>query len=257
MNYTFSSLHFEKCEIVRNKISFHINLLPCHASDHLKQVHCLGLEVIIFCLTIAACEAIVSKVSFPGFGPVFFCNYEQCKPLINLAGFQQGHPRFDFLETACCVHVAHGHRAHAKAFSLLQSYRRTHPSIHAASIILSHSSIIHHTHPSLCPLYLSAHRQGPMRPCACLLSFRLMCSRSLVYIHFRARPCFCIFSATTAPPAFLTCARSGQASGSGCCPGEAHPHRARAFRPALTEVYNPCLCCLQHFRPVSMPRRYV
>ena len=52
MNYTLSSLHFEKCEIVRNTISFHINLFPCYASHRLKQVRCLALEVIIFCLTI-------------------------------------------------------------------------------------------------------------------------------------------------------------------------------------------------------------
>ena len=51
MNYTLSSLHFEKCKIVRNTFSFHINLLPCYASHRLKQIPCLALEVIIFCLT--------------------------------------------------------------------------------------------------------------------------------------------------------------------------------------------------------------
>ena len=60
INYSLSSLHLEKCEIVWNAISFHINLLSCHASHRLKQVSCLALEVIIFRLTKVACYVSVS-----------------------------------------------------------------------------------------------------------------------------------------------------------------------------------------------------
>ena len=64
-----------KCVIVRNTISFHINLLQCYASHRLKQVCCLALAVIIFCLTIVAYYICVSFLNacYVGFGPVFFC----------------------------------------------------------------------------------------------------------------------------------------------------------------------------------------
>ena len=62
-------------------ISFHINLLPCYASHPLKQVHCLALEAIVFCLTIVACYVSVSFLNacYVGFGPVFFCTCKECK----------------------------------------------------------------------------------------------------------------------------------------------------------------------------------
>ena len=84
------------------------------------------------------------------FGPVFFSTYEECKALINLSGSPQGHPLFDIFATQCCMHVAHCHSTHAKAFTLLKFYRHTHPSIHSPAIIPSHSSIIiSRTHPGL------------------------------------------------------------------------------------------------------------
>ena len=144
-NYTLSSLHVKSL----NTISCHINLLPCYASHRLKQVCCRALDVIIFCLTIVACDVSVSFLNAcdVGFGPVFFCAYEECKPLINLSGSPQGHSRFDVLATPCGVHVAHGHSTHAEAFTLLESYRCNHQGIHCVVIIPSHSSIIRRTHP--------------------------------------------------------------------------------------------------------------
>ena len=99
-------------------------------------------EVIIFCLTIVACDISVSFLNacYVGFGPVLFRTYEECKPLINLSASPQGHPQFEVFATPCCVHVAHGLRvstraeaftprlcwnhtvALIKAFTLLQSY---------------------------------------------------------------------------------------------------------------------------------------
>ena len=141
-NYTLSSLHVKSL----NTISCHINLLPCYASHRLKQVCCLALEVIIFCLKIVACDVSFSFLNAcnVGFGPVFFRTYEECKPLINLSGSPQRHPRFDVLATPCSVHVAHGH---SKAFTLLKSYRCNYQGIHCVAIILWHSSIICRTHP--------------------------------------------------------------------------------------------------------------
>ena len=60
MNDTLSSLHFENVKIVRNTISFHINLLPCYPSHRWKHVRCLALELVIFVLTIVACYVSVS-----------------------------------------------------------------------------------------------------------------------------------------------------------------------------------------------------
>ena len=115
-NYTLSSLHFEKFEIVGNTISFHINLLPFYASHCLMQGCCLALEFIIFCLTIVACYVSVSflSASYVGFGPVFFW------------------------QTPCSVHVAHCHSTHAKAFTLWLCCNHTVALIHYPS----HSSII-------------------------------------------------------------------------------------------------------------------
>ena len=135
MNYTLSSLHFENFQIVRNTISFHINLLPCYASHHLKQVRCLALGVNIFCLTIVAYNVSVSflNVCYVGFGPVFFCTYKEYQPLINLSDSPQGHPRFDVLVTPYeSIGWAHG--------TLPQHSCR---SIHSAEIIMLHSSSIH------------------------------------------------------------------------------------------------------------------
>ena len=138
--------------------SFHINLLQCYASHLLKQVCCLALAVIIFCLTIVACYVSISFLNacYVGFRPVFFCTYQECKALVNHSGSPQGHPWLDILSTPCCVHVVYCHSAHAKAFALpvLKSYCHTNPGICWAIIL---SSIIHSTHPSMDhhPLHLS------------------------------------------------------------------------------------------------------
>ena len=81
---TRSVLCISKYDIVKNTISFHINLLRCYASHCLKQVHCLALAVIVFCLTIVACDVSVSfsMSVYASFGPVFFCTLEECKALI-------------------------------------------------------------------------------------------------------------------------------------------------------------------------------
>ena len=55
-NFMLSSLHFEECENHLKYFSFHINLLPCYASHHLKQVHFLAVQVILFCLRIIRCN---------------------------------------------------------------------------------------------------------------------------------------------------------------------------------------------------------
>ena len=39
------------------------------------------------------------SMCYVGFGPVFFCTYEECKPFINLSGSPQGHPLFHVLVT--------------------------------------------------------------------------------------------------------------------------------------------------------------
>ena len=100
----------------------------CKSSLTASPLSCFA--VIIFCLTIVACDVSVGFLNacYVGLGPVFFCTYEECKALINLSGSPQGHPRLDILATPYGVHVAHGHSTHAEAFTLLQSYRRTHPS---------------------------------------------------------------------------------------------------------------------------------
>ena len=57
MNYTLSPLHFENVkssEII--SFHWHINLLQCYASHRVKQNSYLALAVIIFCLTIFACD---------------------------------------------------------------------------------------------------------------------------------------------------------------------------------------------------------
>ena len=142
-------LCISKREIVRNTISFRVNLLQCYASHRLKQVCCLAFVVIIFCLTIVACDISVSflNVCYVSFGPVFFCTYKECKALINLSGSPespQGHPLSNIPATPSGMHVAHGLSTHAKAFTLLKIYRRT----HSAAMMQSYSSIIRRTHPS-------------------------------------------------------------------------------------------------------------
>ena len=67
-------------EIQFLQFSFHINLLPCYASHCLKQVHSLAaFEVIIFCLTIVACDVSVCffNACYFGFGQVFVCTHEE------------------------------------------------------------------------------------------------------------------------------------------------------------------------------------
>ena len=152
-------LCISKYKIVCNTISFCINLLQCHASHRLKQFRCLALAVIVFCLTIDLCDVSVGffTACYVGFGPIFFCTYEECKALINLSDSPQGHPRFDILATSCCMHVAHGHSTLAEAFTLLKFCLGTHPGIHSAG----------------------------------------------------ARPCFCVFSASTAAPRCSTVRAAG------------------------------------------------
>ena len=50
----------------------------------MKQVRCLAFAVIVFCLTIVACDVGVSFLNtcYVGFGPVFFSTYEECKGLM-------------------------------------------------------------------------------------------------------------------------------------------------------------------------------
>ena len=83
---------------------------------------CLALAVTIFCLTIVACYVSVSflNVCYVGFGPVFFCTYEECKALIKLSGSLQGHPWFVILAATYDMHVAHCHSTHAEANTLLK-----------------------------------------------------------------------------------------------------------------------------------------
>ena len=161
-SFAFQNQNVKSSEIQFLFISIYLNAMQRH---HLKQVHCLALAVIVFCMTIVACNVSVSFLNayYVGFGLVFFCMYEEYKALINLSGFPQGHPQFDILATPCGLHVAHCHSTHAKAFTLLKFF-------HSAASIPSHSSIIiRRTHPSSCSQYLRAHRQGPMCPCACTL----------------------------------------------------------------------------------------
>ena len=82
----------------------------------LEAVLCLALAVIIF-YPIVACDVSVSSLNacYVGFGPIFFCTFEECKALINLSGSPQGHPLFVVLATPCCVHVAHGLRVSTRA----------------------------------------------------------------------------------------------------------------------------------------------
>ena len=161
-SFAFQNQNVKSSEIQFLFISIYLNAMQRH---HLKQVHCLALAVIVFCMTIVACNVSVSFLNayYVGFGLVFFCMYEEYKALINLSGFPQGHPQFDILATPCGLHVAHCHSTHAKAFTLLKFF-------HSAASIPSHSSIIiRRTHPSSCSQYLRAHRQGSMRPCPCAL----------------------------------------------------------------------------------------
>ena len=146
---------------------------------------CLALAVTIFCLTIVACYVSVSflNVCYVGFGPVFFCTYEECKALIKLSGSPQGHPLFVILAATYGMHVAHCRSTHAEAFTLLKLYCPTHPGIHSAAIMRLHLSIICSTPPSSCSQYLSAHWQGLMSQCVCAL----ICLRSLVYTELRAQ----------------------------------------------------------------------
>ena len=89
------------------------------------------------------------------------------------------------------MHVAHGHSTHAEAFTLLKFYpgRRTHPGIHSAAIMPSHSSIILRTHPSSCSQYLRAYRQWPMRPCACALSYAGTHGRAPEFLSLQSAHC--------------------------------------------------------------------
>ena len=63
---------FEECEIAESsEIQFLvISIYLIFASHHLKQVRCLALEVIIFCLKIVACDVSVSFLNacYLGFG---------------------------------------------------------------------------------------------------------------------------------------------------------------------------------------------
>ena len=131
MNYTLSALHFKKVENVRNANSFHIKLLPCYASHCLKQVYYVALHVIIFRLRIVACYVRVRFLNacYVGFGPVFFCTYEEYELLINLWSASQGHQQFNVLATPCDVH-AHRKgpvRQCACALSCAWTLSRVHP----------------------------------------------------------------------------------------------------------------------------------
>ena len=114
------------------------------------------------------------------FGPVFFCTYEEYKPLINLSGSPQGHQRFDVLATPCSVHAAHCHRthvaSHAEAFTLLKSYHSSHPSINSAAIIPLHSSIIRHTHSHLLHSSIIVYT---VLVCASARDYASLCVRAL------------------------------------------------------------------------------
>ena len=148
----------------------------CKSSLEASPLSCTCCHHIF--LTIVACDVSVSflNVCYVGFGPVFFCTYEECKALINLSGSPQGHPRFDILATPCGM--AHGRSTHAKALTLLEFYRRTHPS---SSVELIHHRAIYaptvFTRPQArtdVPVCVRA----PMCPCVCALRES---SRSLVY----------------------------------------------------------------------------
>ena len=177
-SFAFQNQNVKSSEIQFLFISIYLNAMQRH---HLKQVHCLALAVIVFCMTIVACNVSVSFLNayYVGFGLVFFCMYEEYKALINLSGFPQGHPQFDILATPCGLHVAHCHSTHAKAFTLLkfyrytriqaftllQSCRRTHPS--------SSIALIHHRAHSI------ARAQARANVPVCV--WTLICSCSLVY----------------------------------------------------------------------------
>ena len=152
----------------------------CKSSLKASQLSCTCCHCIL--PAIVACDVSVSSMCLRrfwsrlkfGLRPVFFCTYEECNSHINLSGSPQGHPQFDILAAPCGMQVAHGHSIHAEAFTLLKFCRSTHPGIHSAAIMPSHSSIIiSHTHPSSCSQsrYLRAHRQGQMRQCACALFY--------------------------------------------------------------------------------------
>ena len=124
-----------------SKIQFLVISIYFHA---MQVIAWLALEVIIFFQTIVVCDISVSflNVCYVCFGPVFFCTYEECKPLINLSGSPQEHPLFDVLATPCCVHVAHSHSTHAEAFTLLKSYSHNHEG---NSLCCNHTvALIHH-----------------------------------------------------------------------------------------------------------------
>ena len=142
-NYTLSSLHVKSLSRPEyNYLSYQSTSMLCKSSLEASLLSCTsGYHI--------SCDVSVTFLNacYVGFGPVFFCTNEECKPLINLSGSPQGHPRFDVLATPCGVHVAHGHSTHAEAFTLLKSYRCNHQGIHCVAIIPSHSSIIRRTHP--------------------------------------------------------------------------------------------------------------
>ena len=176
----------------------HINLRQCYASHRLKQVNCLALAVIVFCLQLLHVTLVLvfsmrlrrfwSRLKF-GLRPVFFCTYEECNSHINLSGSPQGHPQFDILAAPCGMQVAHGHSIHAEAFTLLKFCRSTHPGIHSAAIMPSHSSIIIRRH---CAQVFTRPQRGPLsgpqaRADAPVCVRAPISSRSLVYTRLRAR----------------------------------------------------------------------
>ena len=203
MNYTltvvaqsFAFRNVKSSEIQFLFISIYLDAMPVIAWSKSVVLH-LPLAVIVFCLTIVACDVDVSFLNacYVGFGPVFFCTYDECNALINLSGFPQGHPRFDILATPCGMHVAHGHSTHAEgparsihSAEILPWRRRgAHSGIHSAAIMPSHSSIIRRTHPSSlsCSQYYA--RTGKGR-CARVRARSHM--RALSRVRTVARPSF-------------------------------------------------------------------
>ena len=84
-NFMLSSLHFEECENHLKYFSFHINLLPCYASHHLKQVSCLATSG--YYINFVAYNISVQTLGFlnaflSAYLPVLFCTYKEYKPVI-------------------------------------------------------------------------------------------------------------------------------------------------------------------------------
>ena len=83
-NFMLSSLHFEECENHLKYFSFHINLLPCYASHHLKQVSCLVTSGYYISLhtTLVFKLLVFSMPVVSAYLPVLFCTYKEYKPVI-------------------------------------------------------------------------------------------------------------------------------------------------------------------------------